>query len=155
MTGNAVPEGHTGITPYLVVDDGKGAIEFYERAFGATPRGVMNTTDGKVAHAELVIGDAVLMLCDKLPQFVAETPTVLGGTTVEIHLYVEDVDAVVHAAAKAGAEVLRQPENQFYGDRLGVISDPYGHVWLVATRVETLSPEEVDARAKELFASVS
>jgi PhnB protein len=103
MTGNAVPEGYTGIAPYLVVDDGKGAIEFYERAFGATPRGVMNTTDGKVAHAELVIGDAVLMLCDKLPQFVAETPTVLGGTTVEIHLYVEDVDAVVHAAAKAGA----------------------------------------------------
>ena len=115
----------------------------------------MNTPDGKIAHGELQVGDAVLMLCDKLPQFVAETPKALGGTTVQIHLYVEDVDAIVQSASKAGAEVLRQPEDQFWGDRLGVIADPYGHVWLVATRVEDLSPEEVDARAKELFAGVS
>jgi len=155
MTVKPIPEGYTGISPYLTVDDGKRAIEFYKQAFGATERGRMAAPDGRIAHAELQIGDAVLMLCDSFPQFVTQTPTEVGGTTVGMFLYVEDVDAVVQQAAAAGATVTREPEDQFWGDRLGVITDPYGHVWHIATRVEELAPEEIVARSREVFASMA
>jgi PhnB protein len=155
MTVKPIPEGYTGISPYLTVDDGKRAIEFYKQAFGATERGRMTAPDGRIAHAELQIGDAVLMLCDSFPQFVTQTPTEVGGTTVGIFLYVEDVDAVVQQAAAAGATVTREPEDQFWGDRLGLLTDPYGHVWHVATRVEELAPEEIAARSREVFASMA
>lgn len=155
MAAKPIPEGYTSITPYLTVDDGKGAIEFYKRAFGATERGVMAAPDGKIAHAELQIGDAVVMLCDKLPQFVADTPRELGGSTVTIFHYVEDVDAVVRTAVDAGATITREPEDQFWGDRFGLVTDPFGHLWLIATRVEELTPEEIDVRSREILASMS
>jgi PhnB protein len=155
MTGKPIPEGYTGISPYLTVDDGKRAIEFYKQAFGATERGRMAAPDGRIAHAELQIGDAVVMLCDSFPQFVTQTPTEVGGTTVGLFLYVDDVDAVVQQAAAAGASVTRDPEDQFWGDRLGLVTDPYGHVWHIATRIEELSPEEIAARSREVFASMA
>ena len=154
MAVKPIPEGYTSITPYLTVDDGQGAIEFYERAFGATERGKMAAPDGRIAHAELQIGDAVVMLSDKFPQFVTETPKELAGTTVAIFLFVEDVDAVVQAAADAGATITVEPEDQFWGDRLGQVTDPFGHVWLIATRVADLTPEEIQARSREVFASM-
>jgi PhnB protein len=155
MAVKPIPEGYTSITPYLTVDDGKGAIEFYKRAFGATERGMMAAPDGKVAHAELQIGDSIIMLSDKFPQSVCQTPTELGGTTVAIFLFVEDVDSVVQAAADAGATITMPPENQFWGDRLGQVTDPFGNVWQIATRVEELTPEEIDVRGREFMASVA
>jgi PhnB protein len=155
MTVKPIPEGYTSITPYLTVDDGQGAIEFYKRAFGATERGQMAMPDGKIAHAELQIGGSVLMLSDRFPQFVGQTPTELGGTTVSIFLFVEDVDAVVRDAAKAGATITMQPEDQFWGDRMGQVTDPFGHLWQIATRVEDLTREEIEARGQSVMAGMA
>jgi PhnB protein len=155
MAVKPIPEGYTSVTPYLTVDDGKAAIEFYKRAFGATERGVMNAPDGRIAHAELQIGDSVVMLSDKFPQSACGTPKELGGTTVAIFLYVEDVDAVVKTAANAGATIGMEPEDQFWGDRLGQVTDPFGHVWQIATHVAELTPEEIEARGREVYASTS
>jgi PhnB protein len=152
MAVKPIPEGYTSITPYLTVDDGKAAIEFYKRAFGANERGVMAAPDGRVAHAELQIGDAIIMLSDKFPQSACQTPKELGGTTVAIFLFVEDVDSVVQDAADAGAKITMQPEDQFWGDRLGQVTDPFGNVWQIATRIEDLTPEEIEARGREAFA---
>ena len=155
MTVQPIPEGYTSVTPYLTVDDAKGAIEFYKRAFGATERGVMPVPDGRIAHAELTIGDALVMLCDKLPEFVGRTPNELGGTAVSIFLYVEDVDAVVRRAEAAGATVITEPDDQIWGDRLGQVEDPFGHLWQIATHVEDVKPEELEARTRAVFAGVS
>jgi PhnB protein len=155
MAMKPIPEGYSSITPYLTVEDGKEAIEFYKRAFGATERGAMAAPDGRIAHAELQIGDSVVMLSDRFPQSACRTPKELEGTTVAIFLYVEDVDRVVRTAADAGATVDMEPENQFWGDRLGQVTDPFGHVWQIATRVEDLAPEEIEARGREIFAGMS
>jgi PhnB protein len=155
MAAKPIPEGYTSITPYLTVDDGKAAIEFYKRAFGATERGVMAAPDGKIGHAELQIADSVIMLSDRFPQSSCRTPKELGGTTIAIFLYVDDVAAVVRSAADAGATVDQQPEDQFWGDLLGTVTDPFGHVWNIATRIEDLAPEEIEARGREIFASAS
>jgi PhnB protein len=155
MTVKPIPEGYTSVTPYLTVDDAKGAIEFYKRAFGATERGVMAVPDGRIAHAELQIGNAVVMLCDKLPEFFGRTPKELSGTTVSIFLFVEDVDAVVQCAADAGATVIMEPDDQIWGDRLGQVEDPFGHLWLIATRVEDVKPAELEARTQAVFASLA
>jgi PhnB protein len=154
MAVKPIPEGYTSVTPYLTVDDGKAAVEFYKRAFGATERGIMAAPDGKIAHAELQIGSGIVMLSDPFPGFVGQAPKDLGGTTVGIFLYVEDVDAVVATAADAGAKVLREPEDQFWGDRFGQVEDPFGHVWQIATHVEDVSPEEMEARSREAVASM-
>jgi PhnB protein len=153
MAAKPIPDSYTSITPYLTVEDAKSAIEFYKRAFGAIERGIMNSPDGRIAHAELRIGDSVFMLCDNLPQFGTKAPNEIGGTTVSMFRFVEDVDAVVHQAAEAGATVTMEPEDQFWGDRLGQVTDPFGHDWLIATRIEDLSPEELEARSREAFAS--
>jgi PhnB protein len=152
MTVKPIPEGYTTVAPYLMLDDANAAMEFYRRAFGATDHGAIVTPDGKIAHAELKIGDTVVRLCDKLPQFHAEPPRVLGGTTVEIFMFVEDVDAVIRDAEAAGATITMEPQNQFWGDRMGQLIDPFGHFWSVATRVEDLTPDEIEARQRELFA---
>jgi PhnB protein len=154
MAVKPIPEGYTSVTPYLVVDDGKGAIEFYKRALGATECGCMHGPDGMIAHAELQIGDAIVMLSDKFPQSTTSTPKELGGSTVGIWLFVEDVDSVVQDAADAGATITMQPEDQFWGDRLGQVTDPYGHVWHIASRVEQLTPEEIESRGREFMASM-
>jgi PhnB protein len=150
-----IPEGYATITPYLTVDDGKAAIEFYKKAFGATDEGIMSAPDGRIAHAALKIGDSKIMLSDPFPQSACKTPKEIGGTTIAIFLFVEDVDSVVQDAADAGATITMQPEDQFWGDRLGQVTDPYGHVWQIATHIEDLSPEEIEARGREVMAGMS
>jgi PhnB protein len=152
MPAKPIPEGYTTIAPYLFLDDAKGAIDFYKRAFGATDHGMIETPDGRVAHAELKIGDTVMRLCDNLPIFEAKAPSELGGTTVEVFLFVEDVDETVRRAEAEGATVQQEPTTQFWGDRLGRLKDPFGHHWLVATRVEDLTPAEIAERGRAAFA---
>jgi PhnB protein len=154
MATKPIPEGYTSITPYLTVDDAQEAIDFYKRAFGATERGVMAAPDGRIAHAELQIGNAIIMLSDTFPQSSCKTPKELGGTTVAIFLFVEDVDSVVQDAADAGGTITMQPEDQFWGDRLGEVNDPFGNVWQIATRIKDLTPGEIEARGREVFSQM-
>jgi PhnB protein len=144
-----IPDGYPQVTPYLVVDDASAAIEFYGKVFGTTERMRMPTPDGKVSHAELQLGDSVVMLADEFPDIGARSPKALGGTPVTMSVYVEDVDRVVDRAAQAGAKVLRPVEDQFYGDRAGQFEDPFGHRWSVASHIEDVSPEEMARRAAQ------
>jgi PhnB protein len=142
-----VPDGYHSVTPYLIVDGGAKAIDFYKQVFGATERMRMPSPGGKVGHAELTIGDAAIMLADEHPEMGARGPRAFGGAAVSLHLYVPDVDATVNAATGAGAKVLRPVENKFYGDRSGTIEDPFGHHWHVSTHVEDVPPAEMARRA--------
>jgi PhnB protein len=155
MTVQPIPEGYHSVAPYLAVDGAEGAITFYEQAFGAKERGRMQSPDGKIAHAELQIGDSVVMLSDPFPGFATKAPTELGATTAAVMLYVEDVDAVVEQAVKAGATIEREVEDQFWGDRFGAVIDPYGHIWSIATHVEDVPPAEMEKRAQEAMAAMS
>jgi PhnB protein len=150
-----IPAGYHTVTPYLVVDDGAAAIEFYKDAFGATERMRMEAPDGKIGHAEIEIGDSVVMLADAMPQSKTRPPSELGGTSAGVFLYVEDVDTVVKQAVKAGAEITQEIADQFWGDRFGSIRDPFGHDWSIATHVEDLTPEEIAERAKEAMSAMS
>jgi PhnB protein len=151
----AIPEGYQSVVPYLAVDDAKRAIEFYKRAFGATERGSMTGPDGKIAHCELQIGDSVVMLSDPFPQFVPRPPAELGGTSIGLFMYVEDVDEAIQNAVDAGATVTTPAEDQFWGDRFGQVRDPFGHQWQIATRIEDLTPEEVERRGREFMAGAA
>ena len=145
-----IPDGYPRITPYLIVDDGNAAIEFYGKVFGARERMRMPGPDGKVGHAELEVGDALIMLADEFPDMGARGPKTVGGSPVTINVYVEDVDAAFDAALAAGATEVRALENQFYGDRSGQFEDPFGHRWSVSTHVEDVPPDEMERRAAEL-----
>ena len=147
MPVQPIPDGYPSLTPYLIVADGAAAIAFYERAFGAKLRLRLDRPDGKIGHAELEIGDSLVMLADEFPAMDAKAPAAYGGTPVSLHLYVDDADAVAAKAVAAGARLKRPVENQFYGDRLGTIEDPFGHVWHVSTHIEDVSPEEIGRRA--------
>lgn len=142
-----IPDGYRSITPYLSLKGAADAIEFYKKAFGATEEMRLAQPDGRVGHAELLIGDSRIMLADEFPEMDFRSPAAFGGTPVHIHLYVPDVDATFSRAVAAGARVLRPVEDKFYGDRSGTLADPWGHVWHVATHVEDLSPEEIGRRA--------
>lgn len=142
-----IPDGYHAVTPYLIVKGGVDALEFYKKAFGAKESLRMMQPDGRVGHAEIKIGDSVIMLADEHPEIGARSPQSYGGTPVTIHLYVEDVDTVFNQAVAAGAKVVRPLQNQFYGDRSGGIEDPFGHAWYIATHVEDVSPEEINKRA--------
>jgi PhnB protein len=155
MTVKPIPDGYSSVAPYLAVDGAERAIAFYEEAFGAKERGRMQSPDGKIAHAELQIGDSVVMLSDPFPGFATKTPTELGGTTAGVMLYVDDVDATVAQAIKAGATVEREVEDQFWGDRFGAVVDPFGHIWSIATHVEDVPPAEMEKRAQEAMAAMS
>jgi PhnB protein len=155
LAAQAVPEGYQTLTPYLSVDDAAAAIDFYQRAFGATERGRMDGPDGKIAHAELAIGDSIVMLADPFPQFQAKPPKELGGTSIGLFLYVENVDEVFRQAVEAGATSTMEPEDQFWGDRFGTVTDPFGHQWQIATHVEDVPPEEMEERAKTAMAGMS
>jgi PhnB protein len=150
-----IPKGYHALTPTLAVDNATQAIEFYKRAFGATERGRMPGPGDTVAHAELEIGDAVLMLADPTPQSSLKPPKELGGTSVGLFLYVEDVDEVVQQAIDAGATVTLPVEDQFWGDRFGKVADPFGHEWQIATRTQDLTPDEILERSREAMASLS
>ena len=155
MATKPIPEGYNAVTPYLAVDDAAQAIDFYKQAFGAKERVRMEAPGGKIGHAELEIGDSLVMLSDALPQFSTRPPKELGGTSVSVFMYVEDVDAVVKQAVDAGATVTMEVEDQFWGDRFGSVTDPFGHLWSVATHVEDVAPEEMAERAKAAMAAMS
>jgi PhnB protein len=144
-----IPDGYHSITPYLIVKGGSAAIEFYKKAFGAAEVMRIPGPDGKVGHAEIRIGDSVVMLADEHLEMGAKSPQTIGGSPVSILLYVEDVDAVIRKAVAAGAKIQRPVEDKFYGDRMGTVDDPYGHVWHVATHTENVTPEEMKKRAAQ------
>jgi PhnB protein len=150
-----IPEGYNTINPYIAVEDATKAIEFYKRAFGATERSKMEGPPGKIAHAELAIGDSVIMLSDPFPQSKVKPPKEIGGTTVSLMVYVEDVDEVVQQAVDAGATITMPVENQFWGDRFGQVEDPFGHNWQIATHVEDVAPDEMAKRAEQAMASMT
>jgi PhnB protein len=144
-----IPDGYHSVTPYLIVKGGAAAIEFYKKAFGATEVMRLPGPDGKVGHAEIRIGDSVVMLADEHLEMGAKSPQTIGGSPVSILLYVEDVDAVVRKAVAAGAKIQRPVEDKFYGDRMGTLDDPFGHIWHVATHTENVTPEEMKKRAAQ------
>ncbi|HEX8352990.1 MAG TPA: VOC family protein [Pyrinomonadaceae bacterium] len=144
---NPIPDGYHSLTPYLIVDDGARALEFYKRAFGATELFRMEGPDGRIGHAEIRIGNSHVMLADEHPEINARSPRAFGGSPMSLMLYVEDVDSTVSQAVEAGAKLTRPVENQFYGDRTGGLEDPFGHAWYVATHVEDVPAEELKKRA--------
>lgn len=148
MAVKPIPDGYHSVTPYLVVRGGAEAIEFYKKAFGATELFRMAGPDGKLAHAEIKIGDSPIMLADEHPQMGAVGPKTLGGTSVGIMIYVNDVDAIAKQALAAGAKEIRPLKDQFYGDRSGTYEDPFGHKWTIATHKEDVPPDEMMKRAK-------
>jgi len=153
MATKPIPEGYRTVTPYLIVKGAAEAIEFYKRAFGATELLRMADPHGRVGHAEIKIGDSVIMLADEHPAMGYRGPRSLGGSSVSILLYLEDVDAVFERALEAGAKAQRPVANQFYGDRTGTLEDPFGQVWTVATHVEDVPPEEMRRRAEAAMKS--
>jgi PhnB protein len=150
-----VPEGYHTLTPYLAVDDATAAIDFYGRAFGAKERLRMPGPDGKIAHAELEIGDSLVMISDPFPQSTAKSPNELGGTSAAIFAYVDNVDELTQQAVDAGATLVSPPEDQFWGDRFASVQDPFGHSWQIATHVEDVSPEEIEKRSQEWAATAA
>jgi PhnB protein len=155
MAAKPIPEGYHTLTTYLAVDDASEAIEFYKRAFSAKEVGRMAGPDGLIAHAELEIGDSKVMLSDPFPQASTRPPKEVGGTTASVFMYVEDVDAAFKQAIDAGATSVMDVEDQFWGDRFGSVSDPFGHIWSIATHVEDLSMEEIEERGKAAMAAMA
>ncbi len=145
-----IPDNYPRVTPYLIVDNANAAIDFYISVLGAEERMRMPGPDDKVGHAELSIGDSMIMLADEFPDMGARSPKSIGGSPVTIHVYVQDVDATVALAVTAGATITRPVEDKFYGDRGGEFLDPYGHRWSIASHVEDLSPEEMQLRMGEM-----
>ena len=145
----AIPDGYPRVTPYLCADGADAAIEFYTSVLGAVERMRMPGPGGKIGHAELELGDSIIMLADEHPEIGVRGPKSIGGTPVTISVYVEDVDDVFQRAVQAGATPLQEVENQFYGDRSGQFEDPFGHRWNVASHVEDVSPEEMERRMAE------
>jgi PhnB protein len=148
MATKAIPEGYRTATPYLIIKGAAEAIDFYKRAFGATELLRMADPQGRIGHAEIKIGDSVIMLADEHPAMGYRGPRSLGGSSVSILLYLENVDGVFERAIKAGAKAQRAVADQFYGDRSGTLEDPFGHVWTVATHVEDVPAEELQRRAE-------
>ena len=145
-----VPEGYHTATPYLVIRNAAAAIEFYQRAFGATEMLRFADPTGRIGHAEIKIGDSIIMLADEHPEMGYRGPQSLGGTTGSIMLYVKDVDAVFRQALAAGGRELRPVTDQFYGDRSGFLEDPFGHQWAISTHKEDVPPEEMKKRMEAM-----
>ncbi len=149
-----IPEGYHTVNTYLTVHDGRRAVEFYQKAFGATEKFLMEGPPGKIGHAELQIGDSIVMLSDEMPGGSCRSPQSLGGTTITLFLYVEDVDRIFNQAVSAGATVTRPVEDMFWGDRYGEVKDPFGHAWGLATHKEDLTPGELQKRAEKAMAEM-
>ena len=152
---NPIPQGYSTVVPYISVKGASDAIAYYKKAFGAEETVRMDVPDGKIGHAELKIGDSLVMLSDPFPQASTTPPKELGGTSASIFMYVEDVDAVVQKAVDAGATVTMEVEDQFWGDRFGSITDPFGHNWSIATHIEDLRPEKIEERGKAAMAAMA
>jgi PhnB protein len=149
MAVQPVPEGYHTITPYLAVDDASAAIDYYRRAFGAKERVRMSGPGDSIMHAELEIGDSLVMLSDPFPQASTRNPKELGGTSASIFVYVDNIDELYKQAIDAGASSLMEPDDMFWGDRFGSVQDPFGHSWTIATHIEDVAPEELEKRQKE------
>lgn len=154
MPVKPIPQGYHSVTPYIVVNDAAAAIDFYKRAFGAQVTAKMDIPGGKIAHAELKIGDSMIMLADEMPRMSTKSPRSLGGTTGGIFLYVDNVDASFKQAADAGANVEMPPQDMFWGDRYGRLMDPFGHSWSMATHKEDVAPEEMKRRMQAEMAKM-
>lgn len=155
MPVKPIPEGYHTLTPFMTVRDAARAIEFYKQAFGATERGIMKDPSGKVMHAELQIGDSIVMLADEFPDFGAVGPdTNGGGTSMGLHIYVNNVDQAFDRAVKAGAKVEMPVMDQFWGDRYGRLKDPFGHKWSIATHTKDLSMDEMKRGMDEAMAKM-
>ncbi len=152
MAVKPIPDGYHAVTPYLVVEGAAKAIDFYKKVFGATEKHRMAGPDGKVMHAELKIGDSVVMLADEFPEMGFRSPRALGGTPVSLMLYVNNMDEVAGKLTDAGGKTLKPAQNQFWGDRMGTYSDPFGHVWSIATHVEDVDPQEMRKRMEAAMA---
>jgi len=150
-----IPDGYHTATPYLIIRGAADAIEFYKKAFSATELFRFPTPDGKIGHAEIKIGDSPIMMADECPQMGYNGPQSLGGSPVSIMIYVEDVDTIFNQAVAAGATVKEAVSDKFYGDRIGTLTDPFGHVWHVSTHKEDVSMEEMEKRAKAASAAAS
>lgn len=146
MTVSAIPSGYTSITPYMICRGAVAALDFYGRAFGAQEIMRLEAAPGIIAHAEIKIGNAIIMLADEHPEFGALSPQAIGGTPISLMIYTEDCDAMFANAIAAGATVERPLQNQFYGDRSGMLIDPFGHRWCIATHVEDVAPDEITKR---------
>ena len=145
-----VPKGYHTVTPYLIIDGAAKAIDFYKKAFGATEIMRMQGAEGKIGHAEIKIGDSPIMMADENPKMGHRGPKALGSTSVSILIYVDDADKVFNAAVTNGAKSVKPVADQFYGDRMGTLQDPFGHVWSIGTHVEDVSPGEMKRRMSEL-----
>jgi len=150
-----VPKGYRSVTPYLTLHDAARALDFYKRAFGAQEVVRMDGPDGKIAHAEIKIGDSMIMLADEMPGAGSRSPQSLGGTSGGIFLYVENADAVFSQAVSAGAQVEMPLADMFWGDRYGRLKDPFGHSWSVATHKEDVTPAEMSKRMQEAMAKMA
>lgn len=153
MNTPAIPPGHHTVTPYLAIKNAVQALAFYQRAFGATEISKLIMPDGRLGHAEIRLGDSVIMLADEFPEYGGQAPETLGGSPVCLHLYVEDVDAFFNRAVAAGAKARRPVTDQFYGDRSGQLEDPFGHLWWVATHKEDVPHEELQRRVQAMHAA--
>lgn len=151
MPVKAIPDGYHSVTPYLSIKGAAEAIEFYKKAFGAVELFRLAMPEGVIGHAELQIGNSRIMIADPCDDVSFADPKTLGGSTIGLYLYVDDVDRQFSQAISAGAKSVKPVEDQFYGDRTGAIEDPYGHRWFLATHKEDLTPEELNQRAEALF----
>lgn len=148
---NTTQEGLQAITPYLAIKNAASAIDFYKKAFGAVETMRLMQPDGRVGHAELKIGEGSIMLADEFPEMNCLGPQSRNGTTVTLHLVIDNVDTIVNQAVAAGATLERPPKDEFYGMRAGTIMDPFGHRWMISTYIEHVSPEEMQKRLDELY----
>jgi len=155
MATKSTPDGYHSVTPYLIVKGAADAIDFYRRAFAATELMRMPNPNGKIAHAEIRIGDSAIMLADEHPEMGHRSPLSLGGAGVSLMIYVERVDEVFKRAVASGAKELQPVKDQFYGDRSGTLQDPFGHQWTVATHVEDIAPDEMRRRAEKFMPGAS
>lgn len=150
-----IPKDYHSITPVLIVKNGDEAIEFYKNGFGVEERCRMKAPDGRVAHAELKLGDSVFMLSDEYPEMKCLSPKTIGGSPVSMYVYVDDVDSIFNKAISSGAKVLDPVKDQFWGDRQGRLEDPFGHLWSIATHKKDLSEEEMKKAAEAAFSQMS
>lgn len=150
-----IPNGYHAITPYLALRDAARAIEFYKKAFGATELMRIAAPNGRVGHAELKIGDSIIMMADEHPEMGSRAPQTVGGSPVSLMLYVENVDAVTDRALTAGAKLTHAVEDKFYGDRSGTVTDPFGHVWHISTHKEDVPPDELRRRAEAFMSQAA
>lgn len=152
MAVSPVPEGYRTVTPYLICRGADAAIQFYTRAFGAIEFLRLLMPDGSIAHAEIRIGDSIVMLSEENLDWGSTSPQTIGGTAVTLHIYVPDVDTVFQRALETGAVIVRPVQDQFYGDRSGCLEDPFGHRWLLSTHIEDVPPDEMERRMQAFSA---